>query len=180
MFVCTHFPCLCVRGFVGTAPAPHTDTIAGCELRPLSRANKEHAYLSHGQPGPKGEGGGAQGMRPLKAHTEQSTHQAAIWAALVYAGTCLTRGSRVTLTIVSVTALRNLRAAPADAEAQHCRGASPKEGRRRRRRRETGRRGQRRAAATNDRDLTRGLISREDGRRTNGKQGKVLGLATQH
>ena len=39
-------------------------------------------------------------------------------AALVYASTCLSKGSRVTLTIESVTALRNLRAAPADAEAQ--------------------------------------------------------------
>ena len=37
---------------------------------------------------------------------------------MVYAGKCLTRGSRVTLTIESVTALRNLRAAPADAETQ--------------------------------------------------------------
>ena len=51
-------------------------------------------------------------------HTEQSTHQAAIWAALVYAGTCLTRGSRVTLTVESVAALRNLQAAPAGTEAQ--------------------------------------------------------------
>ena len=51
-------------------------------------------------------------------HTEQSAHQAAIWAALVYAGTCLTRGSRVTLTVESVTALRNLQAAPAGTEAQ--------------------------------------------------------------
>ena len=48
-------------------------------------------------------------------HTEQSTHQAAIWAALVYASTCLSRGSRVTLTIESGTALRNLIAAPAGA-----------------------------------------------------------------
>ena len=36
----------------------------------------------------------------------------------MYASTCLSKGSRVTLTIESVTALRNLRAAPADAEAQ--------------------------------------------------------------
>ena len=50
--------------------------------------------------------------------TEQSTHQAAIWAALVYAGTCLSRGSKVTLTIESGTALRNLITAPAGAEAQ--------------------------------------------------------------
>ena len=66
----------------------------------------------YGQPGPKGRKGAAT------KHTEQSTHQAATWAALVYASTCLSRGSRVTLTIESVMALRNLRAAPAGAEAQ--------------------------------------------------------------
>ena len=52
-------------------------------------------------------------------HTEQSTHQAAIWAALVvYASTCLLKGSRVTLTIESGTAMRNLQAAPAGTGAQ--------------------------------------------------------------
>jgi len=64
----------------------------------------------------------AMGSRAPKGaatkHTEQSTHQAAIWAALVYAGTCLSRGSKVTLTIESGTALRNLITAPAGAEAQ--------------------------------------------------------------
>ena len=61
-------------------------------------------------------------------HTEQSTHQVAIWAALAYAGTCLTRGSRVTLTIESVTALRNLRAAPADAETHEQEGGAAQGG----------------------------------------------------
>ena len=31
-------------------------------------------------------------------HTEQSAHQAAIWVALEYAGQCLSKGSKVTLT----------------------------------------------------------------------------------
>ena len=58
----------------------------------------------------------AQGSRAPRGaatkHTEQSTHQAAIWAALVYAGQCLAKGRRVTLMVESVTALRNLHAAP--------------------------------------------------------------------
>ena len=64
----------------------------------------------------------AMGSRAPKGaatrHTEQSTHQAAIWAALVYASTCLQRGSRVTLTIESGTAMRNLQAAPAGTGTQ--------------------------------------------------------------
>ena len=64
----------------------------------------------------------AMGSRAPKGaatrHTEQSTHQAAIWAALVYASTCLQRGSRVTLTIESGTAMRNLQAAPVGTGAQ--------------------------------------------------------------
>ena len=64
----------------------------------------------------------AMGSRAPKGaatkHTEQAAHQAAIWAALEYAGQCLSKGSKVTLTIESVTALRNLHAAPADEEAQ--------------------------------------------------------------
>ena len=51
-------------------------------------------------------------------YEKQAAHQAAIWAALEYAGQCLSKGSKVTLTIESVTALRNLHAAPADEEAQ--------------------------------------------------------------
>ena len=51
-------------------------------------------------------------------HTEQSAHQAAIWVALEYAGQCLSKGSKVTLTVESVTALRNLHDAPADEEAR--------------------------------------------------------------
>jgi len=59
-----------------------------------------------GQPGPEGA---------ATKHTEQSTHQAAIRAALVYAGQCLAKGRKVTLTVESVTALRNLHTAPTDA-----------------------------------------------------------------
>ena len=51
-------------------------------------------------------------------HTEQSAHQAAIWVALEYAGQCLSKGSKVTLTVESATALRNLHDAPADEEAR--------------------------------------------------------------
>ena len=47
--------------------------------------------------------------------TEQATHQAAIGAALVYASELPLKGTRaVALTIESVTALRNLRAAHTD------------------------------------------------------------------
>ena len=49
---------------------------------------------------------------------KQSAHQAAIWVALEYAGQCLSKGSRVTLTVESATALRNLHDAPADEEAR--------------------------------------------------------------
>ena len=38
--------------------------------------------------------------------------------ATVYAGQCLSKGRRVTLTIESVTAMRNLHAAPADEGTQ--------------------------------------------------------------
>ena len=38
--------------------------------------------------------------------------------ALEYAGQCLSKGSKVTLTVESVTALRNLHDAPADEEAR--------------------------------------------------------------
>ena len=51
-------------------------------------------------------------------HTEQSAHQAAIWVALEYAGQCLSKGSKVTLTVESATALRNLHDAPADEGAR--------------------------------------------------------------
>ena len=47
---------------------------------------------------------GAQGVKSVKRQQE--------------AGQCLSKGSKVTLTIESVTALRNLHAAPADEEAQ--------------------------------------------------------------
>ena len=64
----------------------------------------------------------AMGSRAPKGaaakHTEQSAHQAAIWVALEYAGQCLSKGSKVTLTVESVTALRNLHDAPADEEAR--------------------------------------------------------------
>ena len=63
----------------------------------------------------------AMGSRAPKGaatkHTEQSAHQAAIWVALEYAGQCLAKGSKVTLTVESATALRNLHDAPADEEA---------------------------------------------------------------
>ena len=64
----------------------------------------------------------AMGSRAPKGaaakHTEQSAHQAAIWVALEYAGQCLSKGSEVTLTVASVTALRNLHDAPAGEEAR--------------------------------------------------------------
>ena len=64
----------------------------------------------------------AMGSRAPKGaatkHTEQAAHQAAIWAALEYAGQCLSKGRKVTLTIESVTAMRNLHAAPADEGTQ--------------------------------------------------------------
>ena len=64
----------------------------------------------------------AMGSRAPKGaaakHTEQSAHQAAIWVALEYAGQCLSKGSEVTLTVESVTALRNLHDAPAGEEAR--------------------------------------------------------------
>ena len=73
----------------------------------------------------------AMGRRAPKGsatrHTEQSTHQAAIWAALVSASTCLLRGSRVTITVESVTALNNLIDAPEDAWQVLTR-ASPRSG----------------------------------------------------
>ena len=64
----------------------------------------------------------AMGSRAPKGaatkHTEQSAHQAVIWVALEYAGQCLSKGSKVTLTVESATALRNLHDAPADEEAR--------------------------------------------------------------
>ena len=64
----------------------------------------------------------AQGSRAPRGAATPSTYQAhraihppgrhTIWAALVYAGQCLAKGRRVTLTVESVTALRNLHAAP--------------------------------------------------------------------
>ena len=64
----------------------------------------------------------AQGSRAPRGAATPSTYQAhraihppgrhTIWAALVYAGQCLAKGRRVTLTVESVAALRNLHAAP--------------------------------------------------------------------
>ena len=88
----------------------------------------------------------------------QSTHQAAIWAALVYASTCLSRGSRVTLTIESGTALRNLIAAPAGAEAQKEGAAQEGAAAQTPRRDGAARPSRRRATATKGRDPTRDQI----------------------
>ena len=81
----------------------------GSEAPRLQATGKVPTVAAMGSQAPKGA---------ATKHTEQSAHQAAIWAALGYAGTCLSRGSRVTLTIESETARRNLTAAPAGAEAQ--------------------------------------------------------------
>ena len=127
----------------------------------------------YGQPGPKGRKGAAT------KHTEQSTHQAAIWAALVHASTCLSKGSRVTLTIESVTVLRNLRDAPADAEAQQedaaQGGATEQTPQRDEAARPAPGNGNKRQRP-NPRDPT----SREGGRRTSGRGSGALGLATQN
>ena len=48
--------------------------------------------------------------------TEQSTHQAAIWAALVYASTCLSRGSRVTHVCRCCAAIETRPFEPVEAE----------------------------------------------------------------
>ena len=48
--------------------------------------------------------------------TEQSTHQAAIWAALVYASTCLSRGSRVTHVCRCCVAIETRPFEPVEAE----------------------------------------------------------------
>ena len=75
----------------------------GSETPRLQAAGKVPTVAALGSRAPRGA---------ATKHTEQSTHQAAIWAALVYAGQCLAKGRRVTLTVESVTALRNLNAAP--------------------------------------------------------------------
>ena len=125
----------------------------------------------------------AMGSRAPKGaatkHTEQSTHQAAIWAALVHASTCLSKGSRVTLTIESVTVLRNLRDAPADAEAQQedaaQGGATEQTPQRDEAARPAPGNGNKRQRP-NPRDPT----SREGGRRTSGRRSGAPGLATQN
>jgi len=81
--------------------------------------------------------------------TAQAAHQAAIGAALVYAGELLMKGRAVALTVESVTALRNLRAAQAD-ENEHPQSAREerREGRRPLRHCDRGRRKRHRATAT--------------------------------
>ena len=69
----------------------------GSEKPRLQAAGRVPTVAAMGSRAPKGA---------ATKHTEQSTHQAAIWAALVYASTCLSRGSRVTLTIESEKNLR--------------------------------------------------------------------------
>jgi hypothetical protein len=78
----------------------------GGETPRLQAAGKVPTVAALGSRAPRGA---------ATKHTEQSTHQAAIWAALVYAGQCLAKGRKVTLTVESVTALRNLHTAPTDA-----------------------------------------------------------------
>jgi len=75
----------------------------GSETPRLQAAGKVPTVAALGSRAPRGS---------ATKHTEQSTHQAAIWAALVYAGQCLAKGRKVTLTVESVTALRNLHTAP--------------------------------------------------------------------
>ena len=83
--------------------------------------------------------------------------------------------SRVTLTIESVTALRNLRAAPADAEAQK-KGAAQGGAAEQTPQRDGAARPRPRATATNGRDPTRDPTSREGGRRAGGRRTQALGL----
>jgi len=78
----------------------------GSETPRLQAAGKVPTVAALGSRAPRGA---------ATKHTEQSTHQAAIWSALVYAGQCLAKGRKVTLTEESVTALRNLHTAPTDA-----------------------------------------------------------------
>jgi hypothetical protein len=61
----------------------------GSETPRLQAAGKVPTVAALGSRAPRGS---------ATKHTEQSTHQAAIWAALVYAGQCLAKGRKVTLT----------------------------------------------------------------------------------
>ena len=81
----------------------------GSEKPRLQAVGKVPTVAAMGSRAPKGA---------AAKHTEQSAHQAAIWVALEYAGQCLSKGSTVTLTVESATALRNLHDAPADEEAR--------------------------------------------------------------
>ena len=84
--------------------------------------------------------------------------------------------SRVTLTIESVTALRNLRAAPADAKAQKKGAAQGGARAEQTPQRDGAARPRPRATATNGRDPTRDPTSREGGRRAGGRRTQALGL----
>ena len=59
----------------------------GSETPRLQAAGKVPTVAALGSRAPRGA---------ATKHTEQSTHQAAIWAALVYAGQCLAKGRKVT------------------------------------------------------------------------------------
>ena len=59
----------------------------GGETPRLQAAGKVPTVAALGSRAPRGA---------ATKHTEQSTHQAAIWAALVYAGQCLAKGRKVT------------------------------------------------------------------------------------
>ena len=92
----------------------------GSELRRRRRqrtapatGRREGAGGGYGQPGPKGAKGAATKNTKI---TEQSTHQAAIWAALVYASTCLSRGSRVTHVCRCCAAIETRPFEPVEAE----------------------------------------------------------------
>ena len=102
------------KGKRGTSAGWHLVSAAdvgddGSEKPRLHAVGKVPTVAAMGSRAPKGT---------ATKHTEQSAHQAAIWVALEYAGQCLSKGSKVTLTVESATALRNLHDAPADEEAR--------------------------------------------------------------
>ena len=130
----------------------------------------------------------AQGSRAPRGaatkHTEQFTHQAAIWAALVYTGQCLAMGRRVTLTVESVTALGNLHVAPKGAstpQEEAARGGTaeqpPQRDPEERRGGETGRE---QPTGTSGRGPTRGPTSRGGGTTTAGRAQEAPRLATRN
>ena len=141
----------------------------GSETPRLQAAGKVPTVAALGSRAPRGA---------ATKHTEQSTHQAAIWAALVYAGQCLAKGRRVTLTVESVTALRNCTPRPR-ARAHH-RRKPPAEERGRSRHRDKGRRDRQRATGTSGRGPTRGPTSRGGGTETAARAQEAPRLPVRH